>query len=101
MGPFLAYPCGLIFKRRTSPPIYPFVYRLVALSAIAFAVLGAATASGLPPVNPANKMLNKPIDEAQYDQATHCTKRPTRGILALQSWLQNNARGVSWGIIRC
>ena len=58
-------------------------------------------AEALPNGNPANRMLNKPIDEIQYDQATHCTKRPTRGILALQSWLQHNARGVSWGIMRC
>lgn len=46
-------------------------------------------------------MLNKPIDEVQYDRATHCAKGPTRGILALQGWLQSNARGVSWGIMRC
>ena len=69
---------------------------------LALAALGGTTiAQALPSGNPANRMLNKPIDAVRYDAATGCKKRPTPGILALQSWLQNNARGVPWGIMRC
>src|SRR5205085_5894634 len=42
-----------------------------------------------------------PIDPYQYDYATKCLKRPQKGTLAFQSWLEHNAKGVSWGIMRC
>lgn len=42
-----------------------------------------------------------PIDDYSYDQATRCVKKPTTGALAMQSWLEQNARGASWGIMRC
>jgi hypothetical protein len=41
------------------------------------------------------------IDPYQYDYATKCLKHPQKGTLALQRWLEKNARGVSWGIMRC
>jgi hypothetical protein len=47
-------------------------------------------------------MLGVPIEDSVYDPATHCTphaKRP--GMVALQRWLEANARGVSWGTYRC
>jgi hypothetical protein len=78
----------------------------------AFALLAAAPAAQaiphLPPDpapvagNPADRMLGVPIEDSVYDPATHCTphaKRP--GMVALQRWLEANARGVSWGTYRC
>ena len=64
-------------------------------------VAGVGLAEALPNGNPANRMLNRPIDDIRYDPATGCRKHPTRGILALQRWLEDNARGVSWGTMRC
>jgi hypothetical protein len=42
-----------------------------------------------------------PIDDYRYDPAKECRKRPTAGALALVEWLERNAAGVSWGIMRC
>jgi hypothetical protein len=42
-----------------------------------------------------------PIDDYAYDHAEECRKRPTPGALALVEWLERNAGGVSWGIMRC
>src|SRR3954452_1423127 len=42
-----------------------------------------------------------PIEPYQYDYAKKCLKHPQKGTLALQSWLEKNAGGVSWGIMRC
>ena len=42
-----------------------------------------------------------PIDDYAYDHARKCAKKPTKGALAMQAWLEHNARGVSWGIMRC
>src|SRR3954468_7236069 len=43
----------------------------------------------------------KSVDPFRYDQAKRCLKRPQPGALALQSWLEGHASGVSWGIMRC
>jgi hypothetical protein len=51
--------------------------------------------------NPADKLAGTPIDSLQYDYAKKCLKKPQPGTLALQTWLQQNAMGVSWGIMRC
>jgi hypothetical protein len=51
--------------------------------------------------NPADKLLAVPIDPPRYDRATKCLKRPQRGTLALQSWLERHAAGDTWGIVRC
>ncbi len=42
-----------------------------------------------------------PVDEYRYDHAKRCLERPTPGALALVEWLERNAAGVSWGIMRC
>jgi hypothetical protein len=42
-----------------------------------------------------------PIDDYAYDKATDCRKKPTAGALALVDWLEQNAKGSSWGIMRC
>jgi hypothetical protein len=41
------------------------------------------------------------IDDYAYDKARDCRKRPTPGALALVDWLEKNAKGTSWGIMRC
>jgi hypothetical protein len=43
----------------------------------------------------------RPIDDYGSDPAEECRKRPTPGALALVDWLERNARGESWGIMRC
>jgi hypothetical protein len=42
-----------------------------------------------------------PIEDYAYDRAKDCRKRPTAGALALVKWLEKNAKGSSWGIMRC
>jgi hypothetical protein len=51
--------------------------------------------------NPADRLLDRPIDDYAYDKAQDCRKHPTPGALALVDWLERNAEGVSWGILRC
>ena len=51
--------------------------------------------------NPADKLAAVPIDDYAYDRATDCRKRPTPGALALVDWLERNAKGTFWGIMRC
>jgi hypothetical protein len=53
------------------------------------------------PGNPADKLAKLPIEQYRYDEAVRCLKRPQKGMLAVQSWLEKHARGVSWGIMRC
>ena len=66
------------------------------------AVPGIAAAAFDPvPRNPANRLASEPIDDERYDHATRCRRSPMRGTLALQDWLGRNARGSSWGIVRC
>jgi len=52
--------------------------------------------------NPADLMLDVPIEYSVYDPATHCTPHAGRpGMVALQRWLEANALGVAWGTYRC
>jgi hypothetical protein len=74
------------------------VVALLALPAVAFGWGNVFTAvSG----NPADRLAKLPIDPYRYDHATHCNKRPRKGTVALQSWLDRHAGGTSWGIMRC
>jgi hypothetical protein len=43
----------------------------------------------------------EPIDDYRYDRAKTCRKHPTPGALALVNWLERNAEGTFWGIMRC
>ena len=63
----------------------------------------AAVAGGFRPVpgNPADKLSSVPIDDYQYDYAKDCRKGPTKGAEALSAWLDQNAGGSFWGIMRC
>lgn len=76
-------------------------FRAVVLALALAAIAGAGIAEALPNANPANRLAAMPIDDYQYDHATHCKKRPARGTIALQRWLEHNAAGASWGIMRC
>jgi hypothetical protein len=81
------------------------------LLAVVFAlVLAAAPAQAiirLPPTlaqvagNPAERLLSMPIEDSVYDPATHCSRAPRPGMVALQRWLEGHVRGVSWGTYRC
>jgi hypothetical protein len=70
-------------------------------------VLTPASAVGFPsefrPVrsNPAERLVQLPIEDYRYDHARRCVKHPAAGALALQPWLEHHAAGESWGIMRC
>ncbi|MFN2615852.1 MAG: hypothetical protein ABR581_01875 [Thermoleophilaceae bacterium] len=67
-----------------------------------FASTGAsARPYGLVVGNPANRLVAKPIEGYRYDYARRCRRRPMRGALRLEHWLDTHVRGVSWGIMRC
>ena len=57
----------------------------------------------LPPVkgNPADRLVDIPIEDFVYDRATKCKNRRNAGITALANWLGENTRGVFWGSYRC
>lgn len=67
------------------------------------AMHATASADGFKAVsgNPADKLVKRPIDDYAYDHAKKCKKRPSRGAQAFQSWLERNAGGTAWGIMRC
>jgi hypothetical protein len=77
---------------------------IVALTwAVALAASATAIAGGFLPVkgNPADKLVTVPIDDYRYDHAKSCRKHPTAGADALVAWLEHNAGGQFWGIMRC
>ena len=51
--------------------------------------------------NPADRLASLPADPERYDHSVRCTRKPKRGTLAFQAWLQRHWRGTSWGIMRC
>jgi hypothetical protein len=57
----------------------------------------------VPPVrdNPADALVDVPIEDSNYDKATKCKRRASPGILALNAWLGENSRGEFWGSYRC
>jgi hypothetical protein len=75
--------------------------RWVTCVALLACLVAAGSASALPRLNPADRLASLPIDDYHYDEAKRCLKRPPAGMLALQEWLEANARGESWGIMRC
>jgi hypothetical protein len=75
--------------------------RILLCTLALMALAGVGLAQALPNGNPANRLANLPIDDYAYDHATHCEKHPKPGTIALQHWLEQNAAGVSWGIMRC
>jgi hypothetical protein len=75
------------------------------LTVVVLASLAGTAYAAYAPVkgNPADsaRLLKVPIDPYQYDRATKCRKKPTAGADALVAWLQQNAGGQFWGIMRC
>jgi hypothetical protein len=79
------------------------------LPVIVFALLAPAAQAypklpdPLPPVkgNPANALLDTPIEDFRYDAATHCKNARHAGITALANWLGAHTRGFFWGSYRC
>jgi hypothetical protein len=78
-------------------------YLVSILTLLLAAVAADAIAGGFQPVrgNPADKLVNTPIDGYRYDHAKDCRKNPTKGAEALAGWLEQNAGGQFWGIMRC
>ena len=80
---------------------------LITLTALAAALPAATPAHAwdnvFEPVkgNPAERLAHLEIDDYSYDTATKCLKRVPAGMKALESWLNANAKGASWGIMRC
>jgi hypothetical protein len=72
--------------------------RLLLSVLILLAVPSAALAAR---ANPADELLDIPIEASVYDPATHCSSKSRPGVLALQGWLEENVRGVFWGSYRC
>ena len=80
---------------------------MASTAAVALCGLTSPAAAALPavfaavPGNPANRLASLPMDDYRYDRADRCRRAPQAGTLALQAWLQRNAGGLSWGIMRC
>ena len=51
--------------------------------------------------NPADELVELPIEASVYDPATHCSAKTRPGMVALQEWLEETVRGVFWGSYRC
>jgi hypothetical protein len=51
--------------------------------------------------NPADQLIDVPVDDFAYDFARKCTRYPKPGTRALEAWLGRHFRGESWGIMRC
>jgi hypothetical protein len=51
--------------------------------------------------NPADRLLQLPIDDFAYDFAHKCNRFPRPGTRALETWLGDHFGGTSWGIMRC
>jgi hypothetical protein len=64
-------------------------------------LLSLAAAPAFALTNPADRLLDVPIEDARYDAATHCSAKKRPGMAAFASWLDRNAMGVSWGTYRC
>jgi hypothetical protein len=81
------------------------ILSLLIVIAVLASVAGSAYAVTYGPVknNPADSasLLKLPIEPYQYDYAKKCRKSPAKGALAMVDWLQKNAKGSFWGIMRC
>ena len=78
------------------------VWAALGLALALAAALALPASAGLVP-NPANdpSLLDKPIDDYEYDDSDHCVKAPQPGTRAMVRWLSRNVRGESWGTVRC
>jgi hypothetical protein len=74
---------------------------VAALSLLALSGLALARPYGSVSGNPADRLTRLPIEDYRYDHARRCRRRPSRGARLLAGWLERNARGELWGIMRC
>jgi hypothetical protein len=74
---------------------------MLLVAAPAHAIIRLPAVPTTVPGNPAEKLIDVPIEDPVYDPATHCTRTPRPGMLALERWLGENVRGESWGVFRC
>jgi hypothetical protein len=74
------------------------VRRLVLLPLL---IVLALPALALARDNPADELTHIPIEASVYDRATHCSSKSRPGVVKLQRWREQNARGVFWGSYRC
>ena len=51
--------------------------------------------------NPADALVDIPIEASTYDKATHCSSKSRPGVVKMTEWLEQNTRGVFWGSYRC
>ena len=72
--------------------------RIACAVALVFALV-AAPALALD--NPADRLVDVPIEDARYDPATHCSAKAKPGMVRFTKWLDRNALGESWGTYRC
>jgi hypothetical protein len=72
--------------------------RLLLSLLILLAVPAAALAAR---ENPADELVDIPIEASIYDPATHCSAETRPGVVKLRRWLEENSRGVFWGSYRC
>ena len=52
------------------------------------------------PGNPSDR-VPAPLDDEEYDPATHCSRKRRPGVEAAVRWLQRRPRGAFWGSYRC
>jgi len=71
------------------------------LAAPAHAIIRLPAVASQVANNPAERLIDQPIEDSVYDPATRCTRKKQPGMAALQRWLEANVRGVSWGTYRC
>ena len=85
--------CWFVFSRSSSSSAWPRPPRRTAYSwPIAYTSVAH---------NPADALAEVPIEDSEYDPATHCSKKAKPGMTALVEWLGKNAGGVFWGTYRC
>jgi hypothetical protein len=68
---------------------------------ILISLILAAPAPAVPTQNPADRLVQAPIEDSTYDRATRCSKKKRPGVDRFVAWLQDNTRGVFWGSYRC
>jgi len=71
------------------------------LAAPAHAIIRLPAVASQVAHNPAEHLVDQPIEDSVYDPATRCSRKKQPGMVALQRWLEANVRGVSWGTYRC
>ena len=85
------------------PARLPVLALVVTLASLALPAGASGVTTSFGPVagNPANALAKLPIDGYAYDRASGCKRSPAPGMLSLERWLEGNALGSSWGIMRC